>query len=86
MHEGQQVEGFQVHLGGATGLKANFGRKLRAHKVTSAGLDDYVTVVVTNFLADRTEGESFADWVHRADEALLKGDKVLDGAASGGGS
>ena len=39
----RQVEGFQVHLGGATGLQANFGRKLRAHKVTSAGLDDYVT-------------------------------------------
>ena len=32
---GHQVEGFQVHLGGATGLGANFGRKLRAHKVTS---------------------------------------------------
>ena len=45
-----------------------------------------MTTVVTNFLADRAEGESFADWVHRADEALLKGDKVLDGAASGGGS
>lgn len=70
---GQQVEGFQVHLGGATGLKANFGRKLRAHKVTSAGLDDYVTAVVTSFLADRAEGESFADWAARADEALLRG-------------
>ena len=45
--DGQQVEGFQVHLGGALGLEANFGRKLRAHKVTSAGLDDYVTIVVT---------------------------------------
>ena len=53
LHEGEQVEGFQVHLGGATGLQANFGRKLRAHKVTSAGLDDYVTAVVTNYLADR---------------------------------
>ena len=52
MENGEQVEGFQVHLGGATGLQANFGRKLRAHKVTSAGLDDYVTNVVTNFLAD----------------------------------
>ena len=41
--DGNQVEGFQVHLGGALGLQANFGRKLRAHKVTSAGLDDYVT-------------------------------------------
>jgi sulfite reductase (ferredoxin) len=82
MHEGQQVEGFQVHLGGATGLDANFGRKLRAHKVTSAGLDDYVTSVVTNYLVDRKERESFADWVQRADEDLLRGDKTLEGAAS----
>jgi sulfite reductase (ferredoxin) len=78
MHEGQQVDGFQVHLGGATGLQANFGRKLRAHKVTSAGLDDYVTVVVSNFLADRTDDESFASWVARADEELLRGDKSLE--------
>jgi sulfite reductase (ferredoxin) len=73
----RQVEGFQVHLGGATGLRANFGRKLRAHKVTSAGLDDYVTSVVTNFLADRADDESFAAWVARAEEDLLRGDKTL---------
>jgi sulfite reductase (ferredoxin) len=78
MHEGQQVGGFQVHLGGATGLQANFGRKLRAHKVTSEGLDDYVTVVVSNFLADRVDDESFATWVARADEELLRGDKTLE--------
>jgi sulfite reductase (ferredoxin) len=73
----RQVEGFQVHLGGATGLQATFGRKLRAHKVTSAGLDDYVTSVVTNFLAERAADESFATWVARADEDLLRGDKTL---------
>ena len=59
--QGNQVEGFQVHLGGATGLNANFGRKLRAHKVTSAELDDYVTAVVTAYLDEREDGESFAD-------------------------
>jgi sulfite reductase (ferredoxin) len=73
----RQVEGFQVHLGGATGLQANFGRKLRAHKVTSAGLDDYVTAVVSNFLSERRDDETFAAWVARADEELLRGDKVL---------
>ena len=77
LHEGEQVEGFQVHLGGATGLQANFGRKLRAHKVTSAGLDDYITVVVGNYLVDRAADESFATWVARADEAALRGDKAL---------
>jgi sulfite reductase (ferredoxin) len=76
--DGNQVEGFQVHLGGATGLQANFGRKLRAHKITSAGLDDYVSTLVTNFLADRAEGESFTTWVARADEVLVRGDKVLE--------
>ncbi len=73
----RQVEGFQVHLGGATGLQASFGRKLRAHKVTSAGLDDFVTSIVTNFLADRGGDETFAGWVARADEDLLRGDKTL---------
>jgi sulfite reductase (ferredoxin) len=73
----RQVEGFQVHLGGATGLQANFGRKLRAHKVTSEGLDDYITVVVGNFLAERARDETFASWVARADEELLRGEKSL---------
>ncbi len=80
--EGEQVEGFQVHLGGGLGLDATFGKKLRAHKITSAGLDDYVSVVVGNYLADRTDGEAFAAWAVRADEVLLRGEKSLaEGAA-----
>ncbi|MFL6060860.1 MAG: nitrite/sulfite reductase [Marmoricola sp.] len=78
--EGNQVEGFQVHLGGGVGVHHTFGKKLRAHKVTSAGLDDYVTNVVDAYLADRTEGESFATWVERADEDLLRGEKALEKA------
>ncbi len=75
--DGRQVEGFQVHLGGGLGLDPTFGRKLRAHKVTSAGLDDYVTNVVRAFLAERTEDETFAAWAARADEAALRGEAVL---------
>jgi len=81
MHEGRQVEGFQVHLGGGIGLHNTLGRKLRAHKVTSAGLDDYVTAVVTSYLADRHDGETFASWVARADEELLRGEKALEAVA-----
>ncbi|MGA9749731.1 MAG: nitrite/sulfite reductase [Nocardioides sp.] len=80
--DGRQVEGFQVHLGGRLGLEADFGRKLRAHKVTSAGLDDYVTGVVTAFLDDRADGESFADWVGRADDEALRGERELAGVLS----
>ncbi|MCL8027334.1 nitrite/sulfite reductase [Nocardioides bruguierae] len=83
MHEGRQVEGFQVHLGGATGLQANFGRKLRGHKVTSEGLDDYVAAVVSNFLADRSAEETFTDWVARADEWQLDGSAVIPGTEEG---
>jgi len=78
---GNQVEGFQVHLGGSLALGANFGRKLRAHKVTSAGLDDYITRVVTAFLAERTEGETFSAWVQRADEEPLRGEQELESAS-----
>ncbi|MPZ97474.1 MAG: nitrite/sulfite reductase, partial [Propionibacteriales bacterium] len=68
---GEQVEGFQVHLGGGVGLNQGFGRKLRAHKVTSAGLTDYVERVVRNYLDHRTDGERFAQWAARAEDGLL---------------
>ncbi len=64
-----------MHLGGALGLHANTSRKLRAHKVTSAGLDDYISSVVTAYLEDREDGESFALWAARADEELLRGER-----------
>ncbi|MFC8043637.1 nitrite/sulfite reductase [Nocardia sp. NPDC057353] len=70
--EGNQVEGFQVHLGGSLGLDSAFGRKLRQHKVTTGELGDYVERVVRNFVKHRTEGERFAQWAVRADEADLR--------------
>lgn len=68
---GEQVEGYQVHLGGALGLEAGFGRKVRGLKVTSAGLPDYVERVLTRYQADRAEGERFAQWAARATEEQL---------------
>ena len=68
---GDQVEGYQVHLGGGLGLDAGFGRKLRGHKVTADELPDYVERVAKNFLAERNDGERFAQWVVRADESAL---------------
>ncbi|NDU73458.1 nitrite/sulfite reductase [Actinomadura sp. DSM 109109] len=68
--DGEQVEGFQIHLGGRLG--ASFGKKVRGLKTTSAGLTDYVERVVRRFDEQRAGGETFAEWVHRADEADLK--------------
>ncbi|NMD54876.1 MULTISPECIES: nitrite/sulfite reductase [Tsukamurella] len=71
-HEGNQVEGFQVHLGGSLGLDSGFGRKLRQHKVLSTELGDYIERVVRNFVAQRETGERFAQWTLRAAEEDLR--------------
>ncbi len=69
---GEQVEGFQVHLGGALGLEAGFGRKLRAHKVTADHLPEYVEKLSRTYLEQRDDSESFARWVARVDEEVLR--------------
>ncbi|MER7170280.1 nitrite/sulfite reductase [Streptomyces mesophilus] len=69
--QGEQVEGYQVHLGGALGLEAGFGRKVRGLKVTSEELPDYVERVLTRFQEQREDGERFATWAGRASEADL---------------
>jgi sulfite reductase (ferredoxin) len=68
---GDQVGGFQVHLGGTLGLDAGFGRKVRGLKTTEAELPVYVERVVRNFAGNREPGERFATWALRADEDLL---------------
>jgi sulfite reductase (ferredoxin) len=70
--DGQQVEGFQVHLGGGLGLDAGFGRKLRGHKVTTDELPDYVERVVRRYADERHVGERFAQWAARAPEEALR--------------
>jgi len=73
--DGTQVEGFQVHLGGALGggdgAGSGFGRKLRGLKTTAEGLPDYVERVLRRFEAGREPGESFAAWTARASEGDL---------------
>lgn len=70
--DGNQVEGYQVHLGGALALEAGFGRKVRGLKVTADELPDYVERVLRNFEAERKDGERFATWAARAEEGALK--------------
>jgi sulfite reductase (ferredoxin) len=68
---GEQVEGYQVHLGGALGLEAGFGRKVRGLKVTAQELPDYVERVLKRYRAEREDGERFATWAARASEEAL---------------
>ncbi|MET9654551.1 nitrite/sulfite reductase [Streptomyces sp. NPDC006460] len=69
--DGNRVEGYQVHLGGALGLEAGFGRKVRGLKVTSAELPDYIERVLERFRKEREDGERFATWAARASEEAL---------------
>jgi sulfite reductase (ferredoxin) len=72
---GQQVEGFQIHLGGTlTGGDAagsGFGRKVRGLKATAQELPDYVERVLRRYDAARTDGETFAAWTLRATDEEL---------------
>lgn len=73
---GEQVPGFQVHLGGGLASvdrdgEAGLGRTVRGLKVTSEELADYVERVVRRYAATRTPGEAFATWAHRADDEEL---------------
>jgi sulfite reductase (ferredoxin) len=73
--DGQQVEGFQVHLGGSLsggdGSGSGFGRKVRGLKTTAEELPDYVERVLRRFDAAREPGESFAAWTVRASDEDL---------------
>ncbi|HRW18302.1 MAG TPA: nitrite/sulfite reductase [Dermatophilaceae bacterium] len=70
--DGEDVEAFQVHLGGAVGATARLARKTRALRVTAEELPDYIERVVRRWQAGRAEDESFADWAHRVDEEELR--------------
>ena len=68
---GVDQEAFQVHLGGQLGSQAAFGRKFRGLKVTAAEAPEYAERVLRGYLERRTEGETFATYVSRAEEAWL---------------
>ena len=70
--DGNAVEGFQVHLGGSLGFDSGFGRKLRQHKIVADDATTYIERLVRNFIDGRHEGERFAEWAVRADDAQLQ--------------
>lgn len=76
--DGEQVPGYQVHLGGGLASadrdEAGLGRTVRGLKVGADGIADYVDRVVRRFLDDRdvVADETFAQWAHRAEEEALQ--------------
>ncbi|MCZ2263386.1 MULTISPECIES: nitrite/sulfite reductase [unclassified Isoptericola] len=74
--DGEQMPGFQVHLGGGLvgeGRDAGgLGRTVRGLKVPASEVGDYVERVVRRYDAEHDGGETFAQWAHRADEEALR--------------
>ncbi len=74
--DGTEEFAYQVHLGGGLASvdreDAGLGRTVRGLKITATELPDYVERVTRAFVADRTPGESFAAWSHRAEEGSLR--------------
>ena len=73
--DGNQAEGYQIHLGGALrggdAAGSGFGRKVRGLKTTADELPDYIERVLRRFTENRKEGESFSQWTLRADDEEL---------------
>jgi sulfite reductase (ferredoxin) len=74
--DGDPSPGFQVHLGGGLASnereEAGLGRTVRGLKVYVDDLPDYVERVVRTFVAQRSAGQTFAEWAHAADEEALQ--------------
>jgi sulfite reductase (ferredoxin) len=69
--DGSDEEAFQVHLGGQLGTEAAFGRKFRGLKVTAEEAPEYAERVLRGYVERRADGETFAAYVTRAEEAWL---------------
>ncbi|HWV78997.1 MAG TPA: nitrite/sulfite reductase [Isoptericola sp.] len=74
--DGEQMPGFQVHLGGGlvgAGRDAGeLGRTVRGLKVPASEVGEYVERVVRRYDAEHDGAETFAQWAHRADEEALR--------------
>ncbi|MCH9816170.1 MAG: nitrite/sulfite reductase [Actinomycetia bacterium] len=72
--DGEQTEGFQVHVGGSLGTPdadGEFGRTVKGMKLPAAELGAYTDRLIGRYTEQKKSGETFAQWAHRApDEAL----------------
>ena len=66
--DGDQVEGFQVHLGGASGLTRTSARSCAPTRSPAPASTTTSPPWSSAYLHDRKDDEPFADWAARADE------------------
>ena len=69
--DGNDVEGFQVHLGGRLGQEAGFGRTVKGLRLPADDLPAYIERLLRTYEEQREGDESFSAWAVRADERVL---------------
>ena len=69
--DGNDVEGFQVHLGGRLGEEAGFGRTVKGLRLPADDLPDYIERLLRTYVEEHEDGESFSAWAVRADDSVL---------------
>lgn len=68
---GEEVDFFQIHLGGHTGRHARFGRKL-SKRIRVAEAASYIERLLHVFRLERNEGERFYQFIARHETAELE--------------
>ena len=70
--DGTKSDAFLVHLGGAVGEHATFGRKAKGVKIYAEDAADYVQLLIGRYLRQRgREHTSFGQFVNSLDDQRL---------------
>lgn len=78
MHDGQEVDGFDVFVGGGVGENATFAKRV-GHRAAATRLVDDLERLFRAFASSRDGGETFRAWTARQPLAAIK--SILAGVA-----
>lgn len=70
--DGNDIEAFQIHLGGRLAQDSGFGSTFKGVRLPGNDLPDYVERVFTRFIAEHDGEDAFSTWALRADEELTR--------------
>lgn len=87
--DGQEVDVYQVHLGGHLGVESRFGRKAKGFRVRADRLPDFLETLLRLYLARREPGQELTAYLNSLDDPALQAlarEAVPEGALVEAGS